>query len=196
MECNVIQDLLPLYLDGCCSEESAKMVVEHTKTCAVCGQTMNNAKRTLTQVEVVKAPKLHRVGQWKASILQSVLFLLYFGTITVGVALEAATPQGLMNGYWAFNLVIPATGALLALVNWYFIRLYSTRRAFVTASVIGTFVLSAICLGWGVIHYEVTASTLGILVFSFGGIGTVFHVGNLLFSLLLSNAYARLMGKE
>lgn len=196
MECNVIQDLLPLYLDGCCSSESAKMVEEHTKSCALCGKTMSNAKKTLTQVEVVKAPKLRRVGEWKASVLQSVLFLLYFGAITLGVALEATTPRGVMNGYWAFNVVIPATGALLALVNWYFIRLYSSRRAFVTGSVICTAVLSLCCFAWGIVHYEVMLSAVPFMMFCYGGIGTVFLTVNLVLSLFLSRAYAKMAGKE
>lgn len=36
--CNVIQDLLPLYHDGVCSEDSRKLVEEHLKTCEKCGK--------------------------------------------------------------------------------------------------------------------------------------------------------------
>lgn len=35
-DCDVIQDLLPLYVDGICSEKSRQLVEEHLKTCAVC----------------------------------------------------------------------------------------------------------------------------------------------------------------
>ena len=34
--CDVIQDLLPLYVDGCCSEGSRRIVEEHLKECAEC----------------------------------------------------------------------------------------------------------------------------------------------------------------
>lgn len=34
--CKVIQDLLPLYTDGICSDVSAQMVEEHLKECASC----------------------------------------------------------------------------------------------------------------------------------------------------------------
>lgn len=34
--CNLIQDLLPLYHDGVCSEESAKIVEEHLSECTTC----------------------------------------------------------------------------------------------------------------------------------------------------------------
>lgn len=36
MNCNVIRDILPSYIDGLCSEESIKCVEEHLKTCQDC----------------------------------------------------------------------------------------------------------------------------------------------------------------
>ena len=36
--CNVIQDLLPLYADDACSEESRRMVQEHLEECGECGR--------------------------------------------------------------------------------------------------------------------------------------------------------------
>lgn len=36
MSCNVIRDILPSYIDGVCSEESAKCVEEHLASCAEC----------------------------------------------------------------------------------------------------------------------------------------------------------------
>lgn len=34
--CNVVQDLLPLYLDDVCSEDSKKIVEEHLEECSTC----------------------------------------------------------------------------------------------------------------------------------------------------------------
>ena len=36
MNCNIIQDLLPLYRDGICSDESIQAVEEHLETCTDC----------------------------------------------------------------------------------------------------------------------------------------------------------------
>lgn len=36
--CNIIDDLLPLYLENCCSEASAGLVEQHLKDCSVCRQ--------------------------------------------------------------------------------------------------------------------------------------------------------------
>ena len=35
-QCEIMQDLLPLYVDGACSETSAAMVKEHLETCPEC----------------------------------------------------------------------------------------------------------------------------------------------------------------
>ena len=35
-QCEIVQDLLPLYVDGACSESSAAMVKEHLETCPEC----------------------------------------------------------------------------------------------------------------------------------------------------------------
>ena len=34
--CGIIQDLLPLYVDGVCSEDSKKLIEDHVKTCDLC----------------------------------------------------------------------------------------------------------------------------------------------------------------
>ena len=44
--CSVIQDLLPLYIDGVCSEESRKLVKAHLAECTVCGQILEEMKNT------------------------------------------------------------------------------------------------------------------------------------------------------
>jgi len=36
MDCNIISDLLPLYVDGVCSRQSAALVEEHIETCEKC----------------------------------------------------------------------------------------------------------------------------------------------------------------
>ena len=38
-ECNIVKDLLPLYIDGAVSEDSRKLVEEHTALCEDCGKT-------------------------------------------------------------------------------------------------------------------------------------------------------------
>lgn len=46
-ECEMINDLLPLYIDGVCSEESKRLVEEHIKTCDACRKMAEQMKSDL-----------------------------------------------------------------------------------------------------------------------------------------------------
>lgn len=201
MDCNVVRDLIPLYIDGCCSEESAKIVQEHVASCDACRELLEEMRKPAAVISVSRAPMaLHKLNSWKASILQSVLLFVLFGLITIGVALEARTEPGLMNGFWAMNLVIPATGFMLSLANWYFVRVYKDRKRFSTFSWITTLAITVCAYIWSVFHYE------GSAVFSNGnfvetvllrnGIGIVLTVLFCILSKTLSNQYAKMLGKE
>ena len=41
MNCDIIKDLIPLYIDECCSDESSKIVDEHIENCASCKRLMD-----------------------------------------------------------------------------------------------------------------------------------------------------------
>lgn len=53
-KCDIVMDLLPLYVDGVCSEESKKIVEEHLKHCEECKQFLENMQ---TEVNVSKDTK-------------------------------------------------------------------------------------------------------------------------------------------
>ncbi len=46
-ECNIIKDLLPLYIEGMVSEDTASFVEEHTQGCAVCRAELEMMKRPI-----------------------------------------------------------------------------------------------------------------------------------------------------
>lgn len=196
MNCELIQDLIPLYIDGCCSEESKKAVEEHIKSCNDCKQLIDD----LTSLPDVAAPKkapakMSKINGFKASVLQSVLLFVSFALITIGVALEAKTPLGLLNGYWAFNLVIPSTAFMLSLANWYFVRVYKSKKSFSAASLCATLLLSLISFNWGDIHYGIS-NFFDIAVLRFNGIGILLATVFCVLSFVFSRAYAAMLGKE
>ena len=45
-DCEIIRDLLPLYVDDICSEKSRELVYEHLRECAECGSLLDRLKRT------------------------------------------------------------------------------------------------------------------------------------------------------
>lgn len=53
-ECNMIRDLLPLYEDGACSEESSKAVEEHLSECPDCKDLLSKLKDTSIDELIVR----------------------------------------------------------------------------------------------------------------------------------------------
>ena len=209
MNCNIVKDLIPLDIDGCCSEESEKIVKEHIRDCDDCKKLLEDMKSPSDIVTVSESPKtFSKLNDWKASVLQSFLLFLSFALITVGVALEARTPSGIGNGFWALNLVIPATGFMLSLANWYFIRVYKSRKCFSNYSLIATLGITLSAYIWSGFHYEINlfdlfagndfANVLEILhaLLLLNGIGILLTVVFCTLSKTLSNQYAKMLGKE
>lgn len=159
MNCKIIEDLLPLYADDCCSPESREAVEAHLRTCSACARALD-AMRAVPATEAVRPVKLRRVTEWKASVLQSLMLLCSFALITLGVSLEAATGIEQDNGFWALVLIIPATGWLMSLVNWYFVRFYRSARAFCLSSAAITVLFIVAACNWALLHYGFGFSAL------------------------------------
>ena len=193
MECSIIKDLLPLYVDDCCSDESCQVIEEHLKNCADCKSTYESMKRTLNTEEVVnKLPKkFSRINDWKASIMQSILLYISFAIIAIGVTLEGHTPSGPNNGIYAISMFIPATGFMLSLTNWYFLRIYKTRKVFSVCSLLSTFGVILCGYVWALIHYKTLTQNYVFLC-----IGIAFSVILCILSKVLSNKYALMLGKD
>lgn len=78
ISCEIIKDLLPLYLDGVCSNDSKVMVEEHLAECDSCkaelhamkGEfSLSHKEQNLKEAEAVK--KLSR--RWKKGMMKSLL---------------------------------------------------------------------------------------------------------------------------
>ena len=193
MDCNVIKDLLPLYVDDCCSEESTRLVAEHLDTCESCRKIYDQMRETCQSYEEKpNAVKLRRVSDWKASVLQSVMLFVSFAIITPGVILEGSTPTGNTNGLWAVALIVPATGYLLSLANWFFLRVYKNRKIFSVCSCLATLGITLLGYGWATIHYTGGIAMSSPLVWCGVVLSAVFCV----LSKVLSNQYALLLGRE
>ena len=193
MDCNVIKDLLPLYVDECCSEESTKLVAEHLENCESCRKFYNQMCETCqVHEEKPNSVKLHRVSDWKASVLQSLMLFVSFAIITAGVILEGSTPTGKTNGLWAVALIIPATGYLLSLANWFFVRVYKGRKMFSYGSCVATLTITLLGYVWATIHYAGGIVMSSPLVWCGVVLSAVFCV----LSKVLSNQYALLLGRE
>ncbi len=193
MNCNVIKDLLPLYADQCCSEESTQLVNEHLKMCTACRTNFEQMQKSFIAKPIEMGtlqPK--RISQWKASLLQSIALFVTFTIITLGVTLEASTPRGETNGLWAIALIVPATGALLSLPNWFFLRLYPSRKSFSLVSCLLTVGSISACYAWAWLHYAHGIAMNAPQIW----LGAALSISLCLLSKTLSSRYALLLGKE
>lgn len=187
MNCNVIRDLLPLYVDNCCCKESRVLVEEHTATCSKCQEYLAQIQADISVNETVCPPmKQRKISIWKGGMLQSLMMLLSFALVTLGVTLENRVKSGPYNGYCASLLIVPATAMLLGLTNWYFIRVYKNRTWFTVLSG----VLFAAVLGcgyfWISVHYNAVVYPVGLAIAA--ACGTV--------SVATAYVFAKLVGKE
>lgn len=78
ISCEIIRDLLPLYHDGVCSNESRQMMEEHLSECENCRAELKamddmliipDKKQNLTDAEAVK----NLSKKWKKGMFQSLL---------------------------------------------------------------------------------------------------------------------------
>ena len=78
MNCDIIRDLLPSYMDKLCSESSKKEVVAHLETCEQCNRilnAMNQPIQTPNQADVLKAKQPFKRIQ-KQKLLQIIVAIL------------------------------------------------------------------------------------------------------------------------
>ena len=195
MNCKVIGDLLPLYIDECCSDETKTLVESHVDSCPRCKATLGQMRQ---EIGTQAAPKETRKKQnpialWKASILQMSLFFLSFLAMAWGVSWEAQIPAGLNNGLFAMNLVVPVTAFMLSLANWFFIQQYRSKKQFCFLSCVLHLAIYAVAFVWGCVHYGIAIYDFSLLMPGAGMILTVF-LGIVMWG--LSNTYAKLVGKE
>lgn len=93
--CEMIQDLLPLYLDNVCSEESKKAIEQHLSECAVCKEYLADLGETdkliikpeNTEREMKKAASFQAVKKkmFRKQILIAVLSVVLLSALLVTV---------------------------------------------------------------------------------------------------------------
>jgi hypothetical protein len=188
--------------DECCCEETASEVKKHLEECDDCKSVYRDMCLDSYGKVTAKTNPLNfsRVNDFNAGILQSVLLFVSFLVITIGVFFEARTPYDYNNGLYAFTLVIPATGFMLLLVNWYFVRFYKSRKIFSWFSCGITAGITILCFLWAIFHYEAPQIIAWLFINPFVAaqcwLGILLFAVCLILSKLFSNRYAKMLGKE
>ncbi|MCD3418819.1 zf-HC2 domain-containing protein [Streptococcus equi subsp. zooepidemicus] len=92
ISCEVIKDLLPLYQDGICSDESRKIVEEHLQSCDECRELLDNMNQTIDvsgnmdkYEEIADLKKLSK--KWNRKMILSMLKGAFSALIMVAIVL-------------------------------------------------------------------------------------------------------------
>lgn len=101
LPCKIVEDMLPIYYDGVCSEESAMLIEEHLKNCTQCSRLLTDLH---TEIEISEKPvddlkPLVRIQKkWKKS---KSVYLRTGICVTLAVLVLVMT---VFSGIWYFSL--------------------------------------------------------------------------------------------
>ena len=110
-QCEIVQDLLPLYVDGACSEASAEMIKEHIETCADCRaiyeQMCSHTNEAILQKEKDGVVKRHERKE-SQKVIQYIFFALAITYVPAlfFVALFAGGDAGFIATPYIFDLMV------------------------------------------------------------------------------------------
>ena len=81
ISCNIIEDLMPLYHDEVCSEESKKLIEEHLKECNECRNYLKSLRSENFQEKIninTEEVKITALKELKNDYLEKMLRFLLF----------------------------------------------------------------------------------------------------------------------
>lgn len=113
--CDVIQDLITLYVDELTSESSKGLVEEHIKECHQCKMFLESIKEEenidlIDECELNSRAEIDLVMKIKESLIKSKVLFVIIGAI-LGIIFSAG--ENMINGF----IVIPLVGALIYIVT-------------------------------------------------------------------------------
>ncbi len=91
ISCEIIKDLLPLYHDGVCSEDSKKAVEEHLLQCENCQAELSSMSTFVVPQKEQNIAEAHEIRQlskrWKKGMVKSALKGVMFTILTIAAML-------------------------------------------------------------------------------------------------------------
>ncbi|QDQ02394.1 hypothetical protein FOH38_18995 [Lysinibacillus fusiformis] len=102
MNCNIIKDLLPSYIDGICSEETVATIEKHTEHCQGCKETMQMMQQQPTvqlietNVEAVKEP-FKRINKKRRFQVITAILMTFMLTI---IGYQVVQEVGVVHQYF------------------------------------------------------------------------------------------------
>ncbi len=118
--CEIIKDLLPLYIDGVCSEDSKNAVEEHIKTCEDCKRELEDYRGEISAVERQEEEVIKKISsRWKKSKTKA-LFSGIFIMAVIGILGIAALCYSFTTRAVKYEEVTVGNLSILSNSNVYF----------------------------------------------------------------------------
>ena len=131
LPCKVIEDMLPMYYDKVCSEESAALVEEHLKGCPHCGQMLLDLRGDIDipekQVDDIKPLKMIQKSYKKMRLgwLIAMLCVLVLTPIAFLIGNQQGKHSEQVVDYAKEDAVAYANGFMACLVDGDYAKAYS-----------------------------------------------------------------------
>lgn len=120
IDCGIVQDLIPSYVDGLCSESSRQCVEEHTKDCEECRAFLEGCRTVELSGTVLEEQQLDGLRKVKKKlklqnmfsyglVLLVIVFAMYFFTTNIG-AIGVRWYYGLYGVALAATFVVTMRG--------------------------------------------------------------------------------------
>ncbi|MBO5411311.1 MAG: zf-HC2 domain-containing protein [Clostridia bacterium] len=121
ISCDIIKDLLPLYIDGVCSDDSAAAVSAHLENCAACKGYCDGLKTAIIKPEISESEQkeidiIKKIRNRYIGIALAFVFALSLAMLLWGLNLPGGDEMGysLIVFYLLFPLICLVLSALTA----------------------------------------------------------------------------------
>ncbi len=124
MDCDIIGDLLPSYLDGICSKRTKQYVEQHLESCESCKKKAELLKNTDFSVKKLEQKEIDAVKKVKGHIrnISVVIYSMIWAVIFLGLMMIADRhSSGLLINLYDFVLPV-------AMISTYFLTLLQTEK--------------------------------------------------------------------
>lgn len=144
LPCDVVQDLLPLYVDGVCSADSRQLVDAHLAECDDCRRVLANLQESETEVafhaDAKAVIRAHNKHQSKTALALGVLISVFL-TGVMGVMLYVT-----LKGWSDWQTTITVGASLLFLAGLTAVPLLASSKRLTKAIVFSTLALVLVIL--------------------------------------------------
>lgn len=144
LPCDVVQDLLPLYVDGVCSADSRQLVDAHLAECDDCRRVLADLQESETEVafhaDAKAVIRAHNKHQSKTALALGVLISVFL-TGVMGVMLYVT-----MKGWSDWQTTITVGASLLFLAGLTAVPLLASSKRLTKAIVFSTLALVLVIL--------------------------------------------------